>query len=365
MTWKPSPDDLIAARKTQIAQVLPREIKPERFAHIALNAVRTTPRLVDCTADSFLGGLIQSSILGLEPNTVMGHAYLIPFWNSRKSAYEAQFIPGYRGLVELARRSGSLRTIAANVVREGDVFEYEYGIEERLRHVPANAFDPDAEMLFAYAYAKLDGGFCQFVVMRAGEVLAIRNNSPGWKHAVKMAKKYNRDPDSPWHTHPDQMWAKTAIRRLYKFLPASHEMRQVEALDAMADAGSSQGLERTLDGEVVDFSSEPGDSYSSEENAPENGGEGVQTPTEIKSDAPDTVDGVKLSDDQARQLREWGFFESPVESEDPEKDGHVDLIVACEVHRARLHGDDLGRGVHRPQVLDQLVLHLVVAQGER
>src|SRR5690554_5026431 len=121
---------LIERQKPEIARALPRHMDPDRLARIATTVMRQTPQLAQCTPESFLGALMTCAQLGLEPGP-LGHAYLVPYGR------EVTFVPGYRGLLELARRSGQIRTIAAHVVKQNDEFEFELGLEPKLVHRPA------------------------------------------------------------------------------------------------------------------------------------------------------------------------------------------------------------------------------------
>lgn len=210
----------------QLALALPRHMTPERMARVAMTAIQKTPALQECTTYSLIGAIVEASQLGLEPDGVLGHAYLVPFRNKKTGNKECQLIPGYKGLIDLARRSGQLSTIYAHIVRERDDFDFAYGLEPILRHRPTDS--PDAGRIIAvYAVAKLRDGGVQFDVMWKREVEAIR----------KRSKASN---DGPWVTDYDEMAKKTVLRRLCKMLPASVEMHRAVALDERADAGVSQ-----------------------------------------------------------------------------------------------------------------------------
>lgn len=211
--------------KAQLQQVAAAHMKPERMMRLMANAMRTTPKLAECDPMSLLGGLMTCAGLGLEPNTIMGHAYLIPFKNNRKKITEVQLVVGYKGLIDLARRSGHITSISANVhYSDDEVWEYEEGTEARLRHVPgAQAGDK----LHAYAIAKFRDGGHAYVVLPWSKVLKIRDGSQGWQTAVK----FGSTAKSPWHTHEDEMAKKTAIRALAKYLPLSVEFRDAITVD--------------------------------------------------------------------------------------------------------------------------------------
>ena len=126
--------DLIKAMEPEIKKALPEVITPERFTRMALSALNTTPRLRECTQISFLAALMNAAQLGLEPNTPLGQAYLIPYNN--KGAMECQFQIGYKGLIDLSYRNPQMQIISAQVVYENDEFEYELGLNPKLVHRP-------------------------------------------------------------------------------------------------------------------------------------------------------------------------------------------------------------------------------------
>lgn len=218
---------LLEKAKPQIALALPRHLSADRMLRIAMTSIRRTPKLLACNQQSLLGAIMQAAQLGLECDGVLGHAYLVPFKD------EVQLIIGYKGLIDLARRSGQLSTIYARVVHAKDQFEYAYGLVERLEHIPSREVDP-GEIVAVYAVAHLKDGGRQFEVMTAAEVGKIRERS--------RAKD-----DGPWVTDPEEMHKKTSLRRLCKMLPASVELARAVALDERADLGLPQQLEDVID----------------------------------------------------------------------------------------------------------------------
>lgn len=216
----------------QIRAALPRHMTPERMARIATTEMRRIPKLAECNPMSFLGAVIQCSQLGLEPGGSLGHVYLIPFGK------EVQVIVGYRGMIDLARRSGQIISIDARAVYEGDRFECELGLESKLSHTPdwsnPNRSDP-AKLRFVYAVAKLKDGGIQFDVMSKVEVDAIR-------------KRSKSSSSGPWATDYAAMALKTVVRRLFKYLPVSIEIQQAVGIDEMAEAGVSQQNHAVIDG---------------------------------------------------------------------------------------------------------------------
>lgn len=259
--------------KQQLAAVAARHMSPERLMRVTANAIRTTPKLQQCEPLSFLGALMQCAALGLEPNTVLGHAYLVPFDKNTKGpdgrwqkVPQVQLIVGYKGLIDLARRSGHITSIAAHIhYSDDDMWEYEEGTEARLRHRPG---PQEGEKLHAYAIAKFRDGGHAYVVLPWAKVMRIRDGSQGWQSAVKFGKIEG----SPWHTHEDAMAMKTAIRALSKYLPLSVEF--MDAVQVDHDGGSRVDYAAyainpeegpTIDGEFTEGEAEPEDA---EEKAP-------------------------------------------------------------------------------------------------
>lgn len=224
---------LLEQSKEQIAMALPKHCTPERMLRIAMTAVQRTPKLLDCDPRTLIGAIVQASEMGLEPSNVLGHAYLVPFRNNKTKNLEVQLIPGYKGLVDLARRSGNVSTIFAHIVYEKDVFDFAYGLDPRCEHVPSNAADP-GPMIAAYAVCRLRDGGAQFEVM--------------WKRQVDAIRAISKAKDSgPWVTHYEEMAKKTVLRRLCKLLPVSVELQRLVALDERADVGLSQGMAHVVD----------------------------------------------------------------------------------------------------------------------
>ena len=125
---------LLERYKHQIAAALPKHMTPERLIRVVLTTISQTPMLQKCDVNTICGAVIQSSIMGLEPNSILAEAYLIPFWNTKAGRYEAQLQVGYRGHCKLARNSGEIAMIDAQGVREQDDFDFQKGDCQTLRH---------------------------------------------------------------------------------------------------------------------------------------------------------------------------------------------------------------------------------------
>ena len=209
--------DYVNTMMPEIKKALPNTITAERFTRIVLSAISNNKDLQQCTPQSFLAGMMNSAQLGLEPNTPLGQAYLIPFRNH--GTMEAQFQIGYKGLIDLAYRSGQVKTIYAEVVREGDEFEYELGLEPKLVHRPADS--GRGEIKYFYAVFKLVNGGEGFTVMSKDDVD---------KHRDHFSKAANRG-FSPWSTNYEEMGKKTVIKKVLKYAPLSTDIQSKIAQD--------------------------------------------------------------------------------------------------------------------------------------
>lgn len=205
--------DWIKRSEKAVAKALPSTITPERFTRMATTAVTMNPDLGECTPASFIGAMLQAAALGLEPNTPLGQAYLIPYNRKDKKTgrwyKEAQFQIGYRGLIELAHRSGDFQSIEAHIVYENDEFEYELGLEPKLKHKPA--MKNRGEMVWVYAVYKLRSGGYGFEVMSKEDVEKHRDK-------YSQAKSF-----SPWVTNFEAMAKKTVIKQALKYAPLKSE----------------------------------------------------------------------------------------------------------------------------------------------
>lgn len=203
----------------QLAMALPRHLTAERFARVAITEVRKNPTLATCEPASFMAALVQAAQLGLEIGSGLGHAYMLPFRNNKSGTMEAQLIIGYRGLLDLIRRSGLIRRLSAHVVYAGDKFDYSLGTSEYIEHVPCGE-SASAKITHAYAIAEFKDGAMQMEVMTRGEVDRIRDR--GRKNPV-------------WDSDYAEMARKTVVRRIAKYLPLSPELSDAMTIEADAD----------------------------------------------------------------------------------------------------------------------------------
>jgi recombination protein RecT len=228
--------------RTSLAQVLPKHLTPDRVVKMALVAASRQPLLFKCTKASILQSIMKSAELGLDCSGTLGRAYLVPYYNGKLQAYECQFIPGYQGLIDLARRSGNIARIESRVVYDKDEFKVEYGIEQKLIHTPYLGKER-GDIRCVYGIAEMMDGSRQVEVMTIDEVSAIRDRSK-----AKDA--------GPWKTDFAEMARKTVIRRLAKYLPLSTELaKALEADDQQfndslhqAAASMAEGMKAGVDG---------------------------------------------------------------------------------------------------------------------
>lgn len=195
--------DYVKSMEGEIKRALPSVITPERFTRMVLSAISTNKKLAECTPQSFLGAMMTAAQLGVEPNTALGQAYIIPFRNH--GVMEAQFQLGYKGLIDLAYRSGEVSIIQAHTVYENDEFDYELGLDPKLRHVPATKDRGNAVAYYAVFKTK-DGGY-GFEVMSIDDVRA---------HAQKYSKSFG---NGPWVNNFNEMAKKTVLKRALKYAP--------------------------------------------------------------------------------------------------------------------------------------------------
>lgn len=211
--------DAIARQGQGFRAVMPTDMDADRFSRILVTAIKSTPKLLEVMNTdegqmSLLLAAMQSAMIGLVPNTPTQDAWLIP--RKDKGIMKAHLEIGYRGYVKLARRSGVVSDVTAQAVRQGDHFEYEYGLNEKLSHKPGK---DRGELTHAWALVRFTNGGHAFTVLDDADVMARRELSP------------NHSEYGPWATHPAAMWAKSAVRALAPFLELTAEDSQAVETD--------------------------------------------------------------------------------------------------------------------------------------
>ena len=231
--------DLLEKFKGSISQALPKHITPDRMTRVALTAMTRTPALLECTPHSLISAVMTAAQLGLMPDSILGECYLIPFKNNAKQVTECQIIIGYKGLCALAMRSGQVKSVQARAVfmangvtaegEKGDDFEFELGLNEKLKHVP-NGLKEDKYITHFYSIVKFNNGGHVLNVMTIEEVLKIRNESKNYAFARDKASTI-------WGKYLEEMGCKTVLRRLMKYVPLSPELQRAVGIDEAAAAG--------------------------------------------------------------------------------------------------------------------------------
>lgn len=208
----------------QLQAVMPKGFKAERLVQMAVAAYSRTPKLAQCSNTSILSCCLQCATLGLEPSAVdgLGRAYILPYWNKNTKSYEAQFMLGKNGMIELARRSGEVKSIRTQCVYDDDDFEYwedESGVHFSYRPNLDSVHDAEHMRLVFLSCHLKDGGLV-LLVMSKPEVDAVRRRSQA-------------SSNGPWVTDFEAMAEKTVIRRAFNrgMLPRSVEVANAVAHD--------------------------------------------------------------------------------------------------------------------------------------
>ncbi|MDF1551909.1 MAG: recombinase RecT [Deferrisomatales bacterium] len=251
----------------QFARAMPKSMDPDRLARIALTEYRRNPGLAECTPQSFFGALMQAATLGTEPGLV-GHAYLVPYKNRKTGTKEVQFILGYKGMLDLVRRSGEvIGTPKARIVYAHDIFRSGFGLEEDdFEHVPYymrtdEIYSTGGDIRGAYVIARYKEGGADFFYLPLDKILERRERS--------MAKD-----SGPWKTDFEAMVLKTVVRAAFTWLPVSIEHQRATAdadgnvtrIDPTSLDVQVTQITHTVDGEVVD--SKTGEVLEDEEPPP-------------------------------------------------------------------------------------------------
>lgn len=241
---KPKPKsvfDLIEENKEKLNDALPSHLDINRLVRVMTNVIRYNPSIAQCTQRSLLSAVVQSVQLGLEPN-ILGHCWFVPYANRKTGNSEIQFQIGYKGWMELVQRSGKAVILMTETVREKDVFEIELGIDQKLKHIPANG--DRGKIIGFYATAKhLISNEKVFKYMTVDEIDKVK----------ALAKMDLKNPDAIWNKFYEQMAIKTVLKNLCKLLPKSVELDHAIAADETTKHNFSNPIEAS---DVTDWSVE-------------------------------------------------------------------------------------------------------------
>lgn len=231
-------ENVIRKQWSKIEAVMPKHLSSERLLQLSISAVNKTPKLLECDIATLLSCVMRCSALGLEPSAVdgLGYAYILPYRN--KGKMEATFILGYKGMIKLAYMGGEVESIEARAVHAGDDFEYEFGLDEKLRHTPKGAGSKD-NLTHVYMLARFKNGGRYFDVMTKEEVEAIR-------------KRSKAGDSGAWVSDYEAMAKKTVVRRAFPYLPLPPMAQKAAEIDE-SDGGYVETItNEPLIPEVVD-----------------------------------------------------------------------------------------------------------------
>lgn len=265
--------------RERIADAIPKHMNPDAMLRTFVQAASKTPLIYQCDLRQSLGAFLSISYLGLTPGTALQLVHLIPFktkrWNpkARKldDVVDLNVIIGYPGYLELAHRSGLIKSVHADIVLPGEHFRAEHGTHKILEHRPE--LDRDSEGLSpraAYAFVNMADEGDQFEVMPWADVLKIRNRSQAFRTALAAREEAEQNgkrlppkwTDAPWVKDEREMGKKTAFRRVAKWLPKCPELRAGVALEEAQDRG------RLNYGAVIDGVATPLDGIPEAEDDP-------------------------------------------------------------------------------------------------
>jgi recombination protein RecT len=252
--------DQIRQMESQFALAMPKGAEAAQLVRDALTCIQQTPKLAECVPQTVLGSLMTCAQLGLRPGVSgLGHAWVLPYWdknydhgNGRKGAFVAQLIIGYKGYVDLAYRSGQIATVIGRTVYEGDTFDIEYGLDDKLIHKPATTGER-TKPIGHYAIVKLANGGRSFWYMTEDEMQA-------WKRKYAPKSKAGNIV-GPWNSDYESMARKTCLLRLAAWMPKSTEL----AIAVEIDNGVRTSIVPTISAEQVT------EHPSYEDQAPEQG----------------------------------------------------------------------------------------------
>jgi recombination protein RecT len=254
--------------RDRIEGSVPQHVQPQRMLRTFITAANKTPLLYQASVRSFVGACLTLSQVGLEPNTPLGNAFLIPFKNKKwdpktRQNYEVveiNVIFGYPGLLDLSYRTGLVKSVHADVVWPGHEFSFEYGSNAHLMHKPIGApRDPNARPVYAYMHAALRDGQA-FEVLPYSDVLAIRDKAQAYRYALAARRDAEANgkrlpgawTEAPWVAHEIAMARKTAFRAGSKWLPRSVELAAAIALDEAQERRRSMDFGAVTDAPTID-----------------------------------------------------------------------------------------------------------------
>lgn len=217
--------NLFEQQRPELAKLLPRGMDPDRLFRMALTECIKNPALLECTAESWALAIQTCAQQGLYPDSGLGYMYLVPRENRKKGVAEVSAMRGYQGDIRLARNSGEIADIYAEVVYAKDTYKVKKGLNRDIVHEPFDGDGDPGPLRACYAVAKLTSGEVAFVTLTKADVMRHRASAQG------------ADSDySPWKKHEAAMWKKTAIHELAKWLPKDTERAEAVVRQITGDA---------------------------------------------------------------------------------------------------------------------------------
>jgi len=216
----------------------------QQFMVTLVNAVKKTPKLLECDQRTLFGAIMVAAELGLTPNTHMQFAHIIPYYRSFKDqqgkwqkVLEAQFQPGYQGLIEIAYRHPSVSEIESGVIYENEEWSYNRGEREKpFYHKPMIPSKRGEKWIAVYALAWLkDNPRPKVSLLFYEDVLKIKKISQA---ANSESSPWNNSEKDPLNWMP----RKTAIKQLFKELPKTKDTERIINIDNLAETGGTVRL---------------------------------------------------------------------------------------------------------------------------
>lgn len=227
---------LLTKYKSQIEMAIPEHLTSDRLIRVALTAVSQSPKLQECSAMSICGAVMQAGILGLEPTSVLGECFLVPFFNKKanngRGQMEAQLVVGYHGKIKLVSNTGELLGVKAAPVRKNDEFQFDDGLEPFVSHKYHHVADR-GPVIGYWAGAQLKSGFKSIVFMTVRDCEEHRDK-------FAMTKMKDGKIFGVWVENFEAMSLKTCIHKALKYLPKSVRATTAWNLDERAEAGIPQ-----------------------------------------------------------------------------------------------------------------------------
>ena len=230
-------NEYLESKKNSLIKIAQQGTDVDRIIRVAMFETVKNERLVQCSPTSVYMALAKACELDLVAGGVLHRASLVPMWDKKSKGYNAELWIEYTGLMDLVKRSGEVAHFKAEVVYENDEFEHSFDLEsgEILRHKKCH--DNPGDLVLAYAVCFFKDGQRQVEVMRKDQINKIRKSS--------------RSPDSgPWSQHTEEMWRKTVIRRICKYLPLTPKTTAVLEHDIQSDFGATNM--HSIDMDVVE-----------------------------------------------------------------------------------------------------------------